>query len=142
MLYKTTIEIDLEPVGSPTVLIVAGPHQEQATINKPVTRTYTIEKPAGPFKLSLEFFGKRDNDPDTAVIIRAVRINGIANPKIAWAGVYYPEYPKPWSSKQENLPLSIPGQTYLGWNGLWELDITLPAFTWLHQTLGLGWIFE
>jgi len=142
MLYKTTIEIDLEPVGLPTVLITADTYKDQITIDKPITKTYSIDKPIGPLKLSVEFFGKQDTDPDTAVIIRAVRINKIANTKIAWAGIYYPDYPKPWASKQQSLSPSLPGQTYLGWNGRWELDITVPAFTWLHQTIGLGWIFE
>lgn len=142
MLYKTTVEIDLEPVGNPTVIIHVGVYMEQATIDCPATRTYNIENPAGPLNISVSLIDKKDDDATTAVIIKNVKINGISNPKIAWAGIYYPDYPKPWASKQQHLPLALPGQTYLGWNGQWQLGITLPAFTWLHQTLGLGWIYE
>jgi len=142
IMYDTLVEIDLEPVGTPRVLITADGSTEYALIKTATTKTFDIRDPADVVKISVELVDKKDHDPTTAVIVRDVRINGIASPKFAWAGVYYPIYPEPWASTQQNLAAKLPGQTYLGWNGRWELDITVPAFVWIHRTLGLGWVFE
>lgn len=142
MRYNTKIEIDLEPVGSPTVLIAVGEFTEQTIIDTAITKTFDVRQLPGAIKIAVELLGKSDTDPDTAVIIKAIRFNGIASPKFAWAGVYYPSYPKAWSTEQHDLKPVLPGQTYLGWNGAYELEVTVPIFTWMHQTLGLGWVFE
>jgi hypothetical protein len=141
-MIETQIEIDLAPIGSPMVIITAGAFVEYVTLSEAITKTYTSLDPAGTLKISIELVDKSDSDPDTAVIIDAVRLNGIASPKFAWAGIYYPRYPEPWASEQADLAQVIPGQTHLGWNGRWQLDITVPVFTWCHQKMSLGWIFE
>jgi hypothetical protein len=140
-MYNTRIEIELEPVGSPTVLITAGVFMEQATIDRPVTRVYDINQQAGNLKISVEMLGKDDNDPTTAVIIKSLKFNDITDPKFLWAGAYYPNYPKHFAD-QLDLKLALPGQTYLSWNGVYELTVTVPIFTWMHQIMELGWVFE
>jgi hypothetical protein len=32
--------------------------------------------------------------------------------------------------------------TYLGFNGVWRLDIPAPFYQWRHRTLNLGWLLE
>jgi hypothetical protein len=137
-MYKTLVEVRLRPVGSPTV-IVQG---QRYMLNNETWFVYNTKRLPGPYCLSIEMIEKADLDPNTAVEIVEVRINGISSPKFAWSGVYYPDYPKPWANTQTNLQESLPSATYLGWNGIWKLDLTVPAFTWMHQKLGLGWIFE
>jgi hypothetical protein len=140
--HKTKIELDLEPIGAPMVSVTVGDTTEKLILHSATTKTYHCDQPAGALDITVELLGKSDHDPDTAVIIRAVRVNDIGHDKLAWAGVYYPEYPQPWASTQTALAQSLPGQTYLGWNGTWRLTITIPAFVWIHRTLGLGWMFE
>jgi hypothetical protein len=137
-MYKTLVEVRVRPVGSPTV-IVQG---QRYILNNETWFVYHTKRLPGPYRLSVAMIDKADSDPDTAVEIVEVRINGISNPKFAWAGVYHPVYPEPWASTQTNLPKQISPANYLGWNGVWHLDITVPAFKWIHQTLGLGWIYE
>lgn len=137
-MYNTRIEIELEPVGSPTVLITAGAVVEQASIDKAVIRTYNIDQEAGTLKISVEMLDKDDSDPTTAIIIKSIKFNGIFSPKFLWTGTYYPRYPKHLIDK----PKLLPGQTYLSWNGVYKLDVTVPIFTWMHQILELGWVFE
>lgn len=141
-LYNTKIEIELEPVGNPTVSIISGDYKELVSISKPICYTFKHHTPETTIKIIIELLDKSDNDPDTAVIIKTIRLNNISNVKFAYAGTYYPIYPVEWSKEQLDLKPSLPGQTYLGWNGVYELEITVPIFTWMHRTMGLGWIFE
>lgn len=141
MLYKTNIEFVLEPVGNPDVIIIAGQQIINKIVDETKTFSFELDVPAITIPLRVKLINKSDNDPTTAIIIKELRINGISNPKFVWAGTYYPDYPKEWAQQQQNLDLAITNTNYLGWNGTWELDITIPAFTWMHQTLGLGWIF-
>ena len=89
------------------------------------------------------FMNKPELDQDMAVVIDQVEFFGIADPKFVWAGVYTPIYPEPWYSQQlVTPPAELSQQTYMGWNGGWRLDFTVPVFTWMHQTLNLGWIYQ
>lgn len=93
--------------------------------------------------LEVVFMNKPEHDPDMAVIVDSVEFFDISDPRFVWAGVYTPKYPEPWLSEQiEKPPAHLPGQNYLGWNGKWRLDFTIPVFTWMHQTLNLGWIYQ
>jgi hypothetical protein len=69
--------------------------------------------------------------------IEEVLFNGLSNPKFAWAGVYTPNYPLHVQGKEQLSP-----HTYLGWNGVWRLDYTVPIYTWIHQIESLGWIYD
>jgi len=80
---------------------------------------------------------KLDSDPDTAVEIVSVSFFGITDPHFAWAGVYTPKYPAHLTG-----PAELPGQTYLGWNGIWQLKFSVPVFGWMHQKLNLGWLYQ
>ena len=92
--------------------------------------------------LEIVFMNKPDDDADLAVMIDQVEFFGISDPKFVWAGNYTPSYPEPWHSQQiEKPPTCIPQQNYLGWNGKWRLEFSVPVFTWMHQVQNLGWLY-
>lgn len=79
---------------------------------------------------------------DMAVIVREIEFFNVSDPRFVWQGVYRPCYPEPWLSQQPVAPEpELRLHDYLGWNGTWRLDFDLPVFTWMHQVLGLGWIY-
>lgn len=93
--------------------------------------------------LEVVFANKPDHDANMAVIIDKIEFFGISDPKFIWAGIYTPKYPEPWYSQQKEIPLAeLPQQNYMGWNGKWRLDFSIPVFTWMHNTLNLGWIYQ
>jgi hypothetical protein len=88
--------------------------------------------------LEVEHFDKADTDATTAVIIKDISFFDISDPKFVWSGVYHPNYPEHYVDKVTPLP----GQGYLGWNGVYRLEFSVPVFTWMHQTMNLGWIYQ
>ena len=94
--------------------------------------------------LTIEHYGKTDQDCvpekdlDTAVLIKSIRLNGIVDQKFIWQGVFKPNYPEHYEPKTPELY----NNDYLGFNGVWTLKMTVPLFTWIHQTLDLGWIYD
>ncbi len=95
----------------------------------------------------IEHYVKTTNDTevhtgrDTAVIIEQIKFDGIYSPKFAWAGLYSPKYPSHYQVDQQ-LSTTLSHHTYLGWNGVWRLDFTLPIYTWIHKIENLGWIYD
>ncbi len=140
----TKVAVTLRPVCSklaPEVFVSVPGHVVRETLWK--TKKVELEFNAPVGWLEIVFMNKSDSDPDLAVIIDQVEFFGIADPKFVWAGVYTPKYPEPWYSQQiEKPPACLHQQNYLGWNGHWRLDFTVPVFTWMHQTLDLGWIYQ
>jgi hypothetical protein len=141
-MFETCIEILLEPIGVPEVEIQVGNSVVHTILSKEETFTFNLKLAQGDLPITVSMLNKSDTDGSTAVIVKEVTLNGIQSPKITWAGVYYPKYPEPWASGQTDLKVSLPSVTHLGWNGTWQLLVTIPVFTWIHQTQNLGWIFE
>lgn len=137
-MYNTRIEIELEPVGLPEVRITVGNQVTQLKVDSLCIKMFAVDQEAGKITIAVELLNKDDNDPDTAIIVKSISFNGISNPKFVWQGVYYPQYPK----HLDGQPLLLPGQNYISWNGVYRLTVTVPIFTWMHQTLGLGWVFD
>jgi len=98
--------------------------------------------------IQVDHYGKTDADTitgsDTALIIEQVKLNGIMSDKFTWEGEYRPEYPLGWIQQNEGneLPPILKPHTYLGWNGTWTLEVTLPLYTWIHKLENLGWIYD
>ena len=94
--------------------------------------------------LTIEQYGKTVRDTvvatgqDTAIVIDQIKLNGLTNPEFIWHGVYRPDYPPHYPAAEAVLYK----HTYLGWNGVWTLDMNLPIYTWIHKTLNLGWIYD
>jgi len=122
---------------------------DDLTINTIQIQNYTTLRLAyslapGQHKLWFTFNNKDYNesrleeDLDMAVEIDRVSIEGITVDRFKWAANYYPDYPADYPDKQK----VVKSATYLGWNGLWELEFTAPVFTWIHQVENLGWLYR
>ncbi|CAB4133443.1 hypothetical protein UFOVP257_195 [uncultured Caudovirales phage] len=126
---------------------------DDLTINTmPISNRTTITMAGFPLSIDkhcvwIDFNNKDDSNCvleerlDMAVEIESVTLEGITLDRVKWAAEYYPRYPEPWASTQTNLPTVVKYTTYLGWNGRWNLNFTVPIFTWIHQTENLGWIY-
>jgi len=140
--YPTILKLTLKPVGKPWVRVGIDEHKQQRQLETLTTYEWDFDA-TDQVCLTVEHFDKSDTDPTTAVEIASIEFFGITDPKFAWAGTYYPDYPTTWYNQQDPLPASsLLGQTYLGWNGVYKLTFDVPVFTWMHQTLNLGWIYQ
>jgi hypothetical protein len=134
--YQVKMSLWLRPINQPRVLITVG----SKTIDQTLTHTQEFEfdfVANDQVTVQVHHVDKLDSDPTTAVEIASVSFFGITDPQFAWAGVYTPAYPTHWSG-----PSTLPGQTYLGWNGVWKLEFSVPVFSWMHQKLNLGWRYQ
>jgi hypothetical protein len=134
--YQVKMNLQLRPVNHPRVLITAS----NKTIDQILTHTQKFEfdfVANDQVTVQVHHIDKLDSDPDTAVEIVGISFFGITDPRFAWSGVYTPAYPTHWTGPKE-----LPGQTYLGWNGVWALTFSVPVFSWMHQKLNLGWQYQ
>jgi hypothetical protein len=140
--YQVKLRVRLKPIGRPWVKVCVGDRHLTKQLEESTDFEYELDA-TDSITLSIEHFNKSELDPDTAVEIINIEFFGISDPKFAWAGTYYPDYPKLWAEQQQIYPESeLHGQTYLGWNGIYKLKIEVPVFTWMHRTLNLGWIYQ
>jgi hypothetical protein len=140
--YQVKMKIRLRPIGSPWVKVGIDDYYQTKQLVTLTDFDYDIDA-VDCVTLTVEHFNKSDLDSDTAVEIVGIEFFGITDPKFVWAGTYRPDYPKLWASQQEATPArELAGQTYLGWNGVYSLKFDVPVFTWIHQTLNLGWIYQ
>ena len=137
MATKVNVCVTLEPVGMPWVIVEAnGQGQLQQLVT---THDFNFDFEADDSGyLKITHFDKADDDSNTAVIIKDIKFFDISDPKFVWAGVYYPEYPEHYPDKTSPLP----GQGYLGWNGVYRLEFSVPVFTWIHKIKDFGWIYQ
>ena len=137
MATKVNVCVTLEPVGTPWVIVEAnGQGQLQQLVT---THDFNFDfKADDSGYLKITHFDKEDDDSNTAVIIKDIKFFDISDPKFVWAGVYYPEYPEHYPNKTSPLP----GQGYLGWNGVYRLEFSVPVFAWIHKIKDFGWIYQ
>ena len=135
--YPVKMCVILEPVGEPWVDVAVGGRGEVQQLTKITSFDFEFNA-RDRCCLTIKHFKKADNDPDTAVIIKSISFFGISDPRFVWAGIYYPNYPKHYPDKTSPLK----GKDWLGWNGVYRLEFTVPVFTWMHQTQHFGWIYE
>lgn len=134
--------VKLKPVGQPWVKVSVNGITEARQLT--TVDDFVFEFTASNnLSLVVEHYNKDAADAVTAVEIVSVSFFGIQDPRFAWTGTYTPVYPEPWASEQLTpLPSTITPQTYLGWNGSWELEFSVPVFTWIHRTQALGWLYQ
>lgn len=146
----TTVDIFLNSVyfdRVPTGTLSVNDKIVDLRIDQPITFSYkfNLDKDS-TISIIIDQFGKTNKDTqgdlDTAIIIEKILINGLESPKFAWAGVYTPDYPAHYIKQNPTAKPQLTNINYLGWNGRWQLDISVPAFTWIHKLENLGWIYE
>lgn len=150
--YNTSIALTLTPrwhIDPPEIIVRANDQSQRLLLTH--TETFQFEFYSGPddIVISVELLNKHDSDTvpeknlDKAVIVDALLINGVDDERFVWAGEYRPRYPEPWYSEQAEPPSAVlKNHNYLGWNGVWSVRIQIPAFLWIHQLLGLGWVYD
>jgi hypothetical protein len=124
------LQLQLEPVGSPTVLVSINGIQhnnsiltEPIMINRllPLLDTINIEIILSDKHYTTEY--------ETAVIIKRLSIDNIdITPKYDYLAEYINDH-------NNNNPTS-----YMGFNGKWSLTIDQPFYHWLHKQSGQGWL--
>jgi hypothetical protein len=124
------LQLQLEPVGSPTVLVAINGMQhnnsiltEPIIINRllPLLDTINIEIILSDKHYTTEY--------ETAVIIKQLSIDNIELiPKYDYLAEYINDH-------NNNNPTS-----YMGFNGKWTLTIDQPFYHWLHKQSGQGWL--
>lgn len=150
-MYPVDIKIQLTPVFH------QDPPQGRLRVNSQVIDFVLTESTTFELKVNatdsgsiiLEFLNKTDADCDPAQgLDKAIKIDwisffDISDPRFVWDGVYTPVYPEPWYSQCVPTPgLQIKNASYLGWNGTWQLDFTVPVFTWIHRIQSHGWLYD
>ncbi len=149
--YQVNLSLLLKPVwfnAPPTIRISLNGLTENIILDKETWFDYRYMSASTTNRLQIEFYGKTDadtdmvNNKDTAVIIDQIKLNGMSSPKFAWVGVYTPTYPLHYINDNPTAASILSPFTYMGWNGVWVLEFTVPVFTWIHKIEGLGWIYD
>lgn len=136
-IYSVDIDILLKPVGQPKCKIILDDQKQDLVVDQEM-QIKLLYHGHSISKLIIEHYNKAELDPSTALIIDDIKFNGISSPRIIYEGIYYPNYPKHLIGNDAVLL----HKNYLSWNGIWVLEFTLPIYTWIHKTLGLGWIYD
>lgn len=148
IMYKTRIEIDLEPCyheDAPRIRWGLDGLLTDTVLAVPTTLTIDQPLSAGSHRLDIEFYNKTTQDTlmpvDKAVRIANIRVEGLSTVKLS-QGTYWPEFPEPWATEQQAQGIDLfetyRTSTYLGWNGRWVFEFSCPIYQWIHRTENLG----
>jgi len=135
--YPVKLKLTLDPVEHPWITVKLGKYSVTQQLTAVTDFDFEFVT-ADQAILTVEHHDKSDQDPNTAVIIQSIEFYGISDPRFIWAGMYYPKYPTHYPDQKSKLP----GQGYLGWNGVYVLKFQVPVFTWMHQIKSLGWLYQ
>jgi len=156
MMYELQGSIVLDPILWKDPPLVAVALDQQLIYKDYITASFSLpldfKLSEGTHSISVELCNKKEDDTDLArgldkaVNIRHIEFFGISDPRFVWAGHYHPIYHPSWIDQQKQngiVPEPVLTQhTYLGWNGIWYLDFSVPIFTWMHKIQSLGWIYD
>jgi hypothetical protein len=154
MHYNCELTIEIQPLYCKEWPYLTLGLDDQIIYNDRLSnlQTFTISKDLDIAKhyLWIKFSGKTNENTnasqDQALIIKKVSFENITSDRFKWAAKYYPTYPQPWANEQKanniDLPAELMNQDYLGWNGIWKLEFTVPVFTWIHKIDNLGLIYS
>jgi hypothetical protein len=155
-IYHVDVSVLLKPVISdrrPTCRIGLNDNLIDVILDQEKWFNFTYSGPIdSKIKLIVEHYGKTDADTniqldtDVAVILEQIKFNDITSPKFIWLGKYRPNYSSSYikTCQTNGITLSpeLTSMSYLGWNGIWTLEFTLPIYTWIHRVENLGWIYD
>jgi hypothetical protein len=135
------------------------PPKLEVVVDNQSVGTYTIDQPEfhirfqqvllfdQPHILELRRSGKTqdqtrmldDGTFETQMLhIQTVKLDNIDLRNLAWdSSNFEPEYPEPWASEQQaqgiKLEKQVPGEMYLGHNGVWRFAFTSPIYKFLVE---------
>lgn len=140
----TRIRVKLKPVTEtrpPLCEVTVGDVTKTCEIDQEQWVEIQIQPDKGStVDIIVKHHGKTDEEyysgKALAVMVEEIEINGISDQRFVWQGGFHPDYP---SWEEDRGPIDT---NYLGFNGEWKLRITIPAYTWIHETLSLGWIYD
>jgi len=153
---RVTGSLELQPIfwkNPPEITVrCAGTMLYQGPLIDREIFGFDLNLSMGQHQLCIIYRNKTDQDClpdkglDQAVTIQNVEFFGVCDQKFLDIGKYVPNYPEPWAEQQikqgQRLPEYIIGSRYLGWNGKWTLEFTVPIFTWMHEMMHLGHIYR
>lgn len=151
-LYAVKIKIELtgkhyqQYIPCPSILI----DDYVVRTSDPLTSLQLIEinvdLAQGEHDLTIVFDNKQYLDypdgHDMAVVINSLRFQNLDEDFRIYSK-YYPEYPEPWATEQQQNNIDLPKccyADYLGWNGKCNIQFCTPIYPWIHKTLNLGWL--
>lgn len=156
--FNTKFELQVEPVyhDKCTPPWICLKFNDQIVFDDFLTveKNFTLEQDlaVGRYSIELIFNNKNDSDVDKvrnldkAIIIKQVKFEEISTDKLKWQAKYYPMYPEAWANEQKNqgieLKTCINSASYLGWNGTWKLEFSVPIYHWIHDVENLGWVYN
>jgi hypothetical protein len=153
--YPVDIKVVLSPLWFerfPDCKIGVNGQLQTVTLSHTESFTFKLDDPQDGCVLEIHHINKQltdtdlVNNRDTAILIDEITINNISSPKFVWLGKYCPEYPEHYVQEQTDLGVELSREltntNYLGWNGVWRLSISIPAFVWIHRVNSLGWIYN
>lgn len=152
--YHLLTKVHLQPIwhrDPPSIVLMIDDYViHSGSLRSDTVFTSDLQLSSGDHCLTLIFDNKNDHDTvpesglDKAVVIAGIEFNHIQSPRFVWNGKYQPRYPQTWFQEQMLAGIIPPdvleNSTYLGWNGVWKLNFSVPIFTWIHCIENLGWI--
>lgn len=126
------VKIILRPIGLPNVS--AGINQDFSNylgLSAPVVLDYRVRL-LDNIDIVIKLYNKQYNiDNEIAVIIDDIAIDNISViPRFDYLAEYINDH-------NNTNPTS-----YLGFNGIWRLNIDQPFYHWLHKHTGQGWLLK
>lgn len=120
----------------------------QGKVDRAMTLSFNTPGLAqGNHWLTVEFENKDDSEQlkfgkDMMLGIESVRVENYDHDFSIYSE-YQPQYPEPWYQEQSALgktPEKIIHSNYLGWSGVWRLEVGLPIYRWIHTRTNQGWL--
>jgi len=138
MATRVKMSVTLEPIDHPCIIIDLNGQWQMHNLTDTTDFDFDFQA-QDSVCLKIMHINKPEMDADTAVVVKKISFFGIEDRRFLYQGTYYPDYPKHYTNEKI---AAMPGCTYLGWNGTYELSFTVPVFTWIHKVQGLGWIYN
>ena len=127
------IKLTLLPIvdnGNPLIIVK---HNTNILYNNELNNSIIIacnNNLMSPINVQIELYNKQySTEKDTAVIVESLCIDNIE---------FIPNYTHLINYTNDHTHQDP--TNYLGFNGIWELDISVPFYQWLHKVQGQGWL--
>lgn len=133
--FSLPVKIAVEPIadnGPPTATVICNGSVLYNGVLEKRNELATSVDLLDPIHISVEMSGKNYSaEKETAVLIKSIQIDGF-------------ELVPYWShlAQYHNERHNTGPTSYLGFNGIWTLEIPEPFYRWRHRVTGKGWLLE